>query len=123
MDFIKELEKKSIDLWKKKKELEEEIENFYIDIVKTLINKKIDNIVAIGIYDGKDRVLEEGIIIRKGRPYYINRERDIAIRLDNEDDLRTAVKILFGDLLLLRHPKYALEDLSMELMKKKSIKN
>lgn len=125
IEFLEQVKEKAKELMKKKEELEEEFRQFYVNIVKTLVDSGLDNIIAVGLLEGppEDSCLESGIILKNGIPYYYESRGSIEIPLEDEDDISIAVDNVFRDLLLLISPKHVIDILEKQYMLLREGKN
>jgi len=125
-DFIEELNRRGLELKKKRDMLFKEMEDFYVEIVKSLLRNGVSNVPAIAFYDvrgGVKRGVDEGIVIENGYVYYVNVRDGVKIVLENEEELRTALRVMLGDLMVLRDPTRAVRDLKEALIERLGAKN
>jgi len=115
--FIRELREMVQELEEEKKKLADKYRRFYLHIVKTLLKHGVNNVIAAGMFGAVDKTLEVGIVIEDNTVYYLDAERDIRVILETEEDVLTAIDVIYGDLLLMLSPRYMVEILKKQFEK------
>ncbi len=105
---MKEYSLKAGELRRKRKALEEELVEFYTRLLRKALEYKPEKLYFMGYFNrDKGRIVsvDEGIVVEKGIPYYINTERGVKIELISDEDIKLAIREIFGELLLLEDPR------------------
>jgi len=118
MSFVEELRNRALELRNKIKSLENEVVDFYMDVVKKLLENGIDDIVAVGLYNGYKDELSEGIVIKNGSVYYVDNDNGIKRRIKDDEQLRRAIIYLYTGILLVSDPNHVVENIEIQLKRK-----
>jgi len=118
MSFVEELRNRALELRNKIKMLENEVVDFYMDVVKKLLENGIDDIVAVGLYNGYKDELSEGIVIKNGSIYYVDKDNGIKRRIKDDEQLRRAIIYLYTGILLVSDPNHVVENIEIQLKRK-----
>lgn len=118
--FLRKYSSEAKKLRIKRKELEDEYLSFYADLIINLCKLQPRKLYVVGFFEEKNNMIydvEEGVIIEDGIPYYVNKERGIKEKLKDPEDIKLAVKMALGELLLLVDPQRVVSDVLSQLVR------